>query len=181
MVSLIISVSAPFGSGVIAGETGILLNNRAGHCFSLEDGHPNQYAPGKKTVHTLNCYLVALPDGTPVLVGGTPGGDSQPQWNLQTLTSLIDGECDVQQAVETPRWTVFPATYPIDLGNPYSLHIESTAGRATIDTLIDRGHTVIEQEPWAQGGSVQLIARDPETGVLCGGSDPRAEGLALGI
>jgi gamma-glutamyltranspeptidase / glutathione hydrolase len=181
MVSMIISVSAVFGSGVIAGETGILLNNRAGHCFSLEEGHPNFYAPGKKTVHTLNCYLVASGDGTPIMVGGTPGGDSQPQWNLQTLTALIDAGLDVQAAAETPRWTVWPGTYPIEVGNPYELRIEAQVGDDVIEDLKRRGHAIKVEEPWAQGGSVQLIARDPETGVLCGGSDPRAEGLAAGI
>jgi gamma-glutamyltranspeptidase/glutathione hydrolase len=181
MVSMIISISGVFGSGVVAGDTGVLLNNRAGNCFSLEDGHPNQYAPGKKTVHTLNCYLVASSDGTPVMVGGTPGGDSQPQWNIQSLTGLIDARLDVQAAAEVPRWTIWPSTYPFDLGHPYELRIESQVGAETIQGLKDRGHTVVVQQPWAQGGSVQLIARDPESGVLCGGSDPRAEGMAAGI
>ncbi|CAN5647393.1 gamma-glutamyltransferase [soil metagenome] len=181
MVSMISSISAGFGSGVVAGDSGILLNNRAGHCFSLEDGHPNQFAPGKKTVHTLNCYMVADDSGTPIMVGGTPGGDSQPQWNLQALTSLIDEGLDVQAATEVPRWSIFPASYPIDLGNPYSLFIESQVGDDVIRDLKARGHNVVEQQPWAQSGSVQLIARDPETGVLCGGSDPRAEGMAIGI
>ncbi|CAN5745830.1 gamma-glutamyltransferase [soil metagenome] len=181
MVSMIISLSHVFGSGVVAGDTGVLLNNRAGHCFSLEDGHPNLYAPGKKTVHTLNCYLVADSGARPIMVGGTPGGDSQPQWSLQSLTGLIDAKLDVQAAAEVPRWTIWPSTYPADLGNPYELRIEAQVGQETIQGLQDRGHTVVVQQPWAQGGSVQLIARDPESGVLCGGSDPRAEGMAAGI
>ncbi|MGD9712106.1 MAG: gamma-glutamyltransferase family protein, partial [Thermomicrobiales bacterium] len=181
MVSMIISVSAVFGSGVIAGESGIMLNNRAGDCFSLEDGHPNQYAPGKKTMHTLNCYMIGDRSGTPFLVGGTPGGDSQPQWNLQTITGLLDMQLDAQAAVETPRWTVYPATYPLDMGHPYELRIEAQAGEEAIEGLRERGHSVVVQEPWAQFGSVQVISRDPESGVLCGGSDPRAEGLAAGI
>jgi gamma-glutamyltranspeptidase/glutathione hydrolase len=181
MVSMIISISGVFGSGVVAGDTGFLLNNRAGNCFSLEDGHPNLYAPGKKTVHTLNCYLVGDSDGTPILVGGTPGGDSQPQWNIQSLTGLIDANLDVQAAAEVPRWTIWPSTYPIDVGNPYELRIESQVGDETIQGLRDRGHTLVVQQPWGQNGSVQLIARDPKTGVLCGGSDPRAEGMAAGI
>ncbi len=74
MISLIISVSGIWGSGVVAGDTGVLLNNRAGHCFSLDPDHPNCYAPGKKTMHTLNCYLIADSDGAPLVVGGTPGG-----------------------------------------------------------------------------------------------------------
>lgn len=181
MVSLILSVSAGFGSGVIAGDTGILLNNRAGHCFSLVEGHPNIFEPGKKTMHTLNCYLVAAPDGTPILVGGTPGGDSQPQWNLQTLGALIDAGWDVQASAEMPRWSVWPGTYPIEVGNPFELRIEDRFGADTVADLAERGHRVVPGAPWSQGGAVQLIARDPETGALAGGSDPRGEGMALGL
>jgi gamma-glutamyltranspeptidase len=181
MVSLILSVSAGFGSGVIAGDTGILLNNRAGNCFSLDEGHPNIFAPGKKTMHTLNCYLIAAADGTPVLVGGTPGGDSQPQWNLQTICALIDAGLDAQAAVEIPRWTVWPGTYPIDVGHPFELRIEDRFGDDVLSELAARGHRVIPGGAWTQGGAVQLIARDPESGALAGGSDPRGEGMALGL
>src|SRR5690606_31214953 len=123
-----------------AGDTGIVLNNRAGDCFSLEEGHPNAFAPGKKPMHTLNCYLIAAPDGTPLLVGGTPGGDSQPQWNLQVITGLIDGGLDVQAAAEQPRWSVWPGTYPHDLGHPFELRIEDRFGEETLADLARRGH-----------------------------------------
>lgn len=181
MISLIFTLSDSFGSGVVAGDTGILLTNRAGHCFELEDGHPNIYAPGKRTMHTLNCYLIADGDDTPVLVGGTPGGDYQPQWNIQTITGLIDGELDVQAAAEQPRWQFDPATYPIQRGDPFSFTVEDRLGVATIAALEDMGYPVERAGMWGAGGSVQVIARDPETGVLAGGSDPRAEGLAIGF
>lgn len=181
MVSLIQSVSSNFGSGVVAGDTGVVLNNRAGRGFSLEDGHPNIFAPGKKTLHTLNCYSVADASGTPVLVGGTPGGDGQPQWNLQTLVALIDGGLDVQAAVEAPRWTVWPGTDPSTLPNPYELQIEARVGEAVLAELAARGHSLRRFGAWGGGGAAQAIARDPATGVLAGGSDPRAEGLALGF
>jgi gamma-glutamyltranspeptidase len=181
MISLIFSLSGGFGSGVVAGETGILLNNRLGNCFELEEGHPNEYAPGKRTMHTLNCYLIADPDGTPVLVGGTPGGDFQPQWNLQTITGLIDGRLDVQAATEQPRWQLHPATYPFERGEPFSLTVEDRLGEETISTLKAMGYPIRRVGAWGAGGSVQVIARDPESGVLAGGSDPRAEGLAIGV
>jgi gamma-glutamyltranspeptidase/glutathione hydrolase len=181
MVSLITSLSSSFGSGVVAGETGVTLNNRAGRGFSLEPGHPNLYAPGKKTMHTLHCYLVSGTDGTPLLVGGTPGGDGQPQWNLQVLTGLIDGGRDVQAAVEAPRWTSWPATDPSTLPHPYELRVEERAGEETLRELARRGHDVRRQGAWGAGGAAQVIARDPESGALAGGSDPRAEGLALGL
>ena len=181
MVSLIQSISEVYGSGVVAGGTGILLNNRAGHCFSLEEGHPNVFAPGKKTMHTLNCYLIADLEGQPVLVGGTPGGDRQPQSNVQTITGLIDAGLDVQAAIEQPRWTLWPGTYPIEVGKPFELRVEDRLGEAAITELERRGHRISRLGPWGAGGAVQVIARNPESGVLAGGSDPRAEGLALGF
>jgi gamma-glutamyltranspeptidase len=181
MISLIFTVSAAFGSGVVAGDTGILLTNRAGHCFELEDGHPNIYAPGKRTMHTLNCYLIADQDDVPVLVGGTPGGDYQPQWNIQTITGLIDGGLDVQAAAEQPRWQFQPATYPIERGDAFSLTVEDRLGQATIAELEGMGYPIEHAGMWGAGGSVQVIARDPETGILAGGSDPRAEGMAVGL
>jgi gamma-glutamyltranspeptidase/glutathione hydrolase len=180
LVSLIVSISSAFGSGLVAGETGIVLNNRAGRGFSLEDGHPNIYAPGKKTMHTLNCYLVADAQERPVLVGGSFGGDGQPQWNLQVLTAMIDAGLDVQAAIEAPRWTVWPGTDPSSLPNPYELRVEERLGETAIADLERRGHMIRRQGPWTGGGAPQAIARDPESGVLCGGSDPRGEGLALG-
>ena len=181
MVSLIFSLSGIFGSGVVAGDTGVLLNNRAGNCFELDTNHPNVYAPGKRTMHTLNCYLIADREGTPVLVGGTPGGDFQPQWNVQTITGLIDGELDVQAAVEQPRWQFQPATYPAELGSPFSLTVEDRVGDDTIKDLEAIGYPIERTGAWGSGGSVQVIARDPESGVLAGGSDPRAEGVAIGL
>ncbi len=181
MVSLIQSVSSAFGSGIVAGNTGVLLNNRVGRGFSLQDGHPNLYAPGRKTIHTLNCYMVADPQGRPILTGGTPGGDGQPQWNLQVLSGLIDGGLDIQAAIEAPRWTVWPGTDPHDLPNPYELRVETRLSETVISDLESLGHRVRRTGSWGGGGAAQAIARDPDTGVLVGGSDPRVEGLALGF
>jgi gamma-glutamyltranspeptidase / glutathione hydrolase len=180
MVSLITSLSAGFGSQFIAGDTGVLMNNRAGRGFSLEEGHPNVIEPGKRTMHTLNCYAIAK-DGEVFLVGGTPGGDQQPQWNMQVLTNLIDYGMDVQAAVEAPRWTSFPGTDPINIDNDFVVRAESRIDEATLDELRERGHRVEVLEPYGAGGTMFLISRDTETGVLQGGGDPRSEGLALGI
>ena len=180
MVSLIFSISDWFGSGVIAGDTGVLLNNRSGDCFSLDPESPNCFAPGKRPMHTLNCYLVTETDGTPVLVGQTPGGDNQPQWNIQTITGLIDRGLDVQDAADQPRWMISPGTYPAELGVPYTLKVESRVGTDTINDLTARGHRVEVLGPWGARGAVQVVARDPETGVIAAGSDGRSEGLAIG-
>ncbi|MCA1669742.1 MAG: gamma-glutamyltransferase [Thermomicrobia bacterium] len=107
-VSLIHSLSAAFGSGCVVDGTGIFLNNRAGRGFSLQPGHPNILAPGKRTMHTLHCYAVTRKDGTLAFVGGTPGGDQQPQWNMQVITNILDYGMSPQEAIEAPRWTSFP-------------------------------------------------------------------------
>lgn len=180
MVSLIQSVSSAFGSCVVGGDTGVVLNNRVGRGFTLEEGHVNQYAPGKKTMHTLNCYMVADPQGRPVLVGGTPGGDGQPQWNMQAISGMLDGGLDVQAAIEMPRWTSWPGTDPSGLDNPFELRIEDRMPADVLAELEARGHAVKLQDAWSGGGSAQTIARDPETGVLIGGTDLRVEGMVLG-
>lgn len=178
-VSFIHSLSAGFGSGLVAGDTGILLNNRAGRGFSLEDGHPNCIAPGKRTMHTLNCYLVCR-DGRPWIVGGTPGGDQQPQWNVQVLSGLLDFGLDVQVAAEASRFYSFPGTDPANAGKGFELRVEDRVSEATRADLARRGHRVVPLGAWGTASGVQLIQIDRERGVYLGGSDPRASGLALG-
>jgi gamma-glutamyltranspeptidase/glutathione hydrolase len=178
-VSFIHSLSNAFGCGVVAGDTGIILNNRAGRGFSLEAGHPNVIAPGKRTMHTLNCYL-ATRDGRPWLVGGTPGGDQQTQWSTQVITSLLDHDLGLQEAVEAPRWYSFPGTDPATVERPPVVRLESRIPEAVRQDLAARGHAVETLGPWSGGGSVQLIQLDHERGVLRGATDPRPGGLALG-
>lgn len=180
MVSLIQSVSSDFGSGVVAGDTGVVMNNRVGRGFSLVPGHPNYFEPGKKTMHTLNCFMIDDPDGNTVVVGGTPGGDGQPQWNLQMVSALLDADMDVQQVVDMPRWTSWPGTDPGSIDNPFELRMESRFSEEVRQTLSRLGHEIKVLGAWNAGGSSQMIARDPETGVLVGGSDSRVEGFALG-
>lgn len=175
--SYITSLSASMGSGVVAGDTGILLNNRVGRGFTLAEGHPNVLAGGKRTMHTLNVFM-ALRDGRPWVVGGTPGGDGQPQWNLQLLTHLIDYGLDPQAAIEAPRWTSFPGTDPINMEREFELRVEERAGPDVIHGLESRGHLVKPLGAWSGGGAAQLIAIGPD-GVLQAATDPRAEGQAL--
>jgi gamma-glutamyltranspeptidase / glutathione hydrolase len=179
-VSLIQSLSHSFGTGQVIEGTGLFLNNRAGRGFTLQEGHPNCIAPGKRTMHTLGCYMV-LKGGRPCLVGGTPGGDGQPQWNLQVLTKVLDLGMNVQQACEAPRWTRRPATDPAGWSAPPTLQMESRFDPAVMEALRSKGHPVEVVGPWASTGAVQLIGIDQERGVLHGGSDPRAGGAVLGF
>ena len=177
--SWITSLSASLGSCVVAGDTGILLNNRVGRGFTLEEGHPNVLVGGKRTMHTLNCFLVT-DGGRPWLVGGTPGGDGQPQWGLQLLTAMIDHGLGPQEAIEAPRWTSFPGTDSINAHHPFELRLEARFPAQVADELAARGHRIKRVGPWSGGGAVQLIAIGQD-GTLCGASDPRAEGLTLGF
>ncbi len=178
-VSFIHSLSAAFGSGCVVDGTGIVLNNRAGRGFSLQPGHPNLLAPGKRTMHTLLAYAATRADGTLAFVGGTPGGDQQPQWNMQVIANMLDWGMSPQEAVEAPRWTSFPGTDPANLPNPYELRLERRYPGSTLLDLRRRGHTVHALPDWGAGGAAQVIAW--EEGVCYGGSDPRAEGVALGF
>jgi len=179
-VSWIHSLSNAFGSGYIAAGTGVLFNNRAGRGFSLTPGHPNEIAPGKRTMHTLNCYL-ATRDGQPVIIGGTPGGDHQPQCNLQVLTNLIDFAMDPQAAVEAPRWWSFPGTDPATVDRELELRVEAEMPEDTVRGLEGLGHRVVRRRPGVYDGKAQVIIRDPQRGVLMGASDPRGDGHAAGL
>ena len=178
-VSWIHSLSNGFGSGVVAPGTGVLFNNRAGRGFSLEPDHPNAIEPGKRTMHTLNCYLTTV-DGEVAIVGGTPGGDFQPQCGLQMLTKLIDGGIKAQDAVESPRWHSFPGTDPATINRPGELRVEIGMPEDTIRDLGRMGHNVVQNPLGAYHGVVQLILRDQRRGVLIGASDPRGDGQAVG-
>ncbi|MBI2872398.1 MAG: gamma-glutamyltransferase [Chloroflexi bacterium] len=177
-VSLIHSLSHGFGAAFVAGETGILLNNRAGRGFSLVAGHPNIIAPGKRSMHTLNCYMV-FHDRKPYLVGGTPGGDFQPQGNTQVIASILDYGLEVQDAVEAPRWSSVPGSDPATIGQEVRLLVEPEMPEATVRGLEARGHQVVAFREDISHGRVQLIRIDPDTGVRAGASDPRGDGHAL--
>jgi len=179
-ISFIHSLSNAFGSCVVAGETGITLNNRAGRGFSLDPDHPNCIAPGRRTMHTLNAYMIHR-DGQPWLVGGTPGGDQQTQWNAQMITNVIDHGMGPQDAIDAPRFHSFPGTDPASLGKPPIVKTEERVPQASREALAKMGHTVQTVGPWGGGGAVQLIEIDRERGVLRGATDPRPGGLALGF
>jgi len=179
-LSFIHSLSMGFGSGFVAGETGIALNNRIGRGFSLVDGHPNVIEPGKKTMHTLNAYMVFKEDKLYV-VGATPGGDRQIPWNAQVISNLIDHGLDPQEAVEAPRWANTPGTDPSTINDPFVLELEPGISPDEVAKLKAKGHTVDLKDPPAYGGSVKLIMVDPDTGVRMAASDSRTDGYAAVI
>jgi gamma-glutamyltranspeptidase/glutathione hydrolase len=177
-ISGIQSLNDVFGAAVIAGETGILLNNRMRY-WHLEPGHPNRLQPGRRVRHTMNAPM-ALQDGRPALVFGTPGADAQVQVNLQVFTALADFGLDPQQAVEMPRWqSMQPGTmanWPHD--TPDELVVEDRIAERTRAELVRRGHHVQIVGPLDGPCSINVIRRDSETGYWQAGSDPRRDGYA---
>jgi gamma-glutamyltranspeptidase/glutathione hydrolase len=176
-VSWVHSLSNAFGSGFVAEGTGVLFNNRAGRGFSLQPGHPNIIQPGKRTMHTLNCYLTTQ-DGKAAIIGGTPGGDFQTQCGLQMLANLIDFGLTPQQAVEAPRWWSFPGTDPDTIDRPSQVRVEPGVSEEAIRSLETMGHSVARRRPGVYDGKVQLIVWDHQRGVMMGASDPRGDGHA---
>lgn len=176
-VSFIHSISATWGSGEIVDGTGILLNNRAGTGFNLIEGHPNCIAPYKKTMHTLNTYLITDQNGNLKYVGNTPGGDNQPQWNMQVVCNLIDFKLDVQSSVEHGKWADYHSISE-DGKSCHTLKIESQVGQKVLDQLKEMGHELNIIEPFTCSGACQVIEID-ENGLRLGGSDPRADGAAM--
>ncbi len=178
-VSGIQSLNSAFGSGVIAGGTGILLNNRMAP-WHFEPGHPNRLQPGKRVRHTMNPPMI-FKDGDLWGVFGTPGGDNQVQINLQVLTALIDFGFDPQQAAEAPRWSSSQpgqeANYPHAC--PDALSLEARFAPEVRRELAARGHRVVVLGELEGPCSIEIIRRHPATGLLMAGSDPRRDGWAL--
>lgn len=182
-ISFIQSVFWGFGCGEVAAGTGVLFNNRMTG-FSLEPNSPNVLAPGKRTAHTLNAYLITREEAGRdrlAFVGGTPGGDVQVQSNLQVICNLIDFGMNPQEAVEAPRWQHGGAVGAADEPSAGQLAIENRVALDVVMELEKRGHKVNALGPWGHSSSYQVIAVHPETGALLGGSDPRCDGHAAGF
>jgi gamma-glutamyltranspeptidase/glutathione hydrolase len=169
VVSLIQSLFEAFGSGIVAGDTGIVLHDR-GNLFSLTPGHPNQIAPGKRPFHTLIPAMV-MKDGVPWVSFGVMGGDMQAQGHAQVLANLIDFGMNIQDAGEAPRFRHSGA----GVG---TVALESAFTADARAGLTSRGHPLVNGHD-AFGG-FQGIMIDPKTHVLMAGSDPRKDGMAAG-
>jgi gamma-glutamyltranspeptidase/glutathione hydrolase len=160
-------------------ELGFCLDSRA-QMFWLEQGLPNSLAPGKRPRITLSPSM-ALRHGEPVLAFGTPGGDQQDQWQLCFWLARQAG-LNLQQAIDAPAWhtTAFPSSFYPRSWTPRELVVESRIGAEAIGQLREHGHEVVDAGPWALG-RLSGVSRDPETGMLRAGANPRGmQGYAVG-
>jgi gamma-glutamyltranspeptidase/glutathione hydrolase len=176
-VSGIQSINSGYGSGVTAGDTGVLLNNRMAY-WHLAAGHANRLVPGKRVRHTMNAPMV-FKDGKLWALLGTPGADNQVQVNTQVLTSMLDLGADPQTAVESPRWTSSQpgqgANWPHD--GDQQLTVESDFGPDLLAELAQRGHQ-LNRVGHLEGRCAAQAIRVLDNGVRMAGSDPRRDGWA---
>ena len=166
-----------FGTGIVPKGWGFTLQNR-GHNFSLDPAHPNALAPRKRPYHTIIPAMVTREaDDSLYASYGVMGGFMQPQGHVQVLSALVDDSLDPQAALDLPR---------------FCIDVEESGGRValeegmppeTIAGLEKMGHPVYSVGGYERSlfGRGQVILRDPVTGVLTAGSDPRADGCAMAL
>jgi gamma-glutamyltranspeptidase/glutathione hydrolase len=179
--SLINSLYMGTGTGLVVPRTGVALQNR-GALFALDPGHPNCLAPGKRPYHTIIPAL-ACRDGALYASLGVMGGFMQPQGHLQVLVNLIDLGMSPQQALDMPRWKVeaFRGS-PAERWTRSPVLVEEGWSPAVLAELARKGHVLRPVGGFDRRsfGGGQVIVRNPATGVLIGGSDPRKDGCAVG-
>lgn len=165
MVSYIQSNYMGFGSGIVIPGTGIALQNR-GHDFSLEETHPNLLKPGKRTYHTIIPGFLTK-DGKAVGPFGVMGGYMQPQGHFQVVTNTIDYMLNPQAALDMPRWQWMKGR---------SVHVEPEFPNYLVQALERKGHAITVTTDGGSFGRGQIIWRDPDSGVLMGGTESRTDG-----
>jgi gamma-glutamyltranspeptidase/glutathione hydrolase len=176
-----------FGTGIVPKGWGFSLQNR-GHNFDLDPEHPNALAPGKRPYHTIIPGMITLAtheengdqgDKGDLLVAsfGVMGGFMQPQGHTQVVIGLTDDRLDPQAALDRPRLCIMDGRANGDVA------LEDGIPLQVMSQLAMMGHSVIPVSGTARGlfGRGQIILRDPLSGVLTGGSDPRADGCAMSL
>jgi gamma-glutamyltranspeptidase/glutathione hydrolase len=167
VVSFINSRFAGFGSGLVAGDTGIALQNR-GSSFSLDPDHPNVIEPGKRPFHTLIPGLAEFEDGDWAAFG-VMGGYMQPQGHVQVISNIVDYDMPLQAALDQPRWRYRESG---------ELALEPQFDDDVAAKLVRKGHDVTTLPPQLFGGA--QITRSDADGVLSGATEPRKDGNAQG-
>jgi len=173
-VSLIQSIYHDFGSAIIPGGTGVLLQNR-GSYFSLDPAHVNCLMPGKRTFHTLTPAML-FKDRHPWLIYGSMGGEGQPQTQAALVTRIVDFGMTPQEAVSAPRWL-----YGRSWGAPSNdVKMEGRVPSSVTEELTKRGHpvTIVDDYIDIMGHAGAILLH--ENGVMQGATDPRSDGLATG-
>jgi len=177
-VSFTPSLHSTFGTGVVMGELGLILNCR-GDYYHLDPNHANALVPGKRPRSTLTPTMI-LKDGRPFMAVGSPGGDDQPLRILQTFLNVVEFGMNIQAAIESPRWstTSFPSSEFPHTMRPGQMAVEDRIPEAVRKALESRGHKLAVNGPWSLGATSAILI-DPVSGVLSAGADPRGDNYAL--
>jgi gamma-glutamyltranspeptidase/glutathione hydrolase len=169
-----------FGTGIVPSGWGFSLQNR-GHNFRLDPDHPNVLMPGKRPYHTIIPAMATRPNpegGEELFASfGVMGGFMQPQGHLQVVVSMVDDQLDPQAALDQPRFCIAEG----EAGGEVAL--EEGISPGVMAELKAMGHDIepVNGHGRALFGRGQIIKREAESGVLCGGSDPRADGCAMSL
>lgn len=178
MVSLIQSNYRGMGSGMCPPGLGFVLQDR-GEMFSLEEGHANVYAPGKRPFHTIIPGFITR-DGKPWISFGVMGGDMQPQGHVQIIVNLIDFKMNLQEAGDAPRMHHIGSSEPTgqQMTDGGVLLLEDGFSWEAIRSLLEKGHKI----QWDLGGygGYQAIMRNEKNKVWYGASESRKDGQAAG-
>jgi gamma-glutamyltranspeptidase/glutathione hydrolase len=176
MVSLIQSNYRGMGSGLVADGLGFMFQNR-GELFSLEEGHPNVYAPGKRPFHTIIPAFL-MKDGKPVMSFGLMGGSMQPQGHVQILVNMIDYGMNIQQAGDAARFMHEGGRQSTGITKSLlgTLYLEPGVPEQTVQRLKAMGHRVEVIENGAKFGGYQAISIDSENGTYSGATEMRKDG-----
>lgn len=178
MVSLIQSNYRGMGSGMCPTGLGFVLQDR-GEMFTLQEGHNNVYAPGKRPFHTIIPAFITK-DGKPWISFGVMGGDMQPQGHTQIVVNLIDFKMNLQEAGDAPRMHHIGSSEPTgqQMTDGGILLLENGIHWEVIQRLLSMGHTV----QWDLGGygGYQAIMWDEKNKVWYGASESRKDGQAAG-
>jgi gamma-glutamyltranspeptidase/glutathione hydrolase len=166
-VSFINSLYDGFGSRIVTPDSGITLQNRGG-CFVLEQGHPNEFGPGKRPMHTI-IPAMAMKNGRAAVSFGVMGGAFQPMGHAHVFSNLVDYGMDAQEAIDHAR------LFEVEDG---AVEVEAGIAPEVRSYLTARGHNLRDAARPLGGG--QMIVIDEKAGFLIGASDPRKDGLALG-
>ena len=165
-----------FGTGIVPQGCGFTLQNR-GAGFRLDPSHPNALAPSKRPYHTIIPAMSTDPNGDLFACFGVMGGFMQPQGHMQVFVNLVDHQLDPQAAVDAPRFCI------TDDPPNSTVYLEDGIPPETQRTLADMGHpieSITDAARIGTPGKGQVIYRDPESGMLWAGSDPRSDGAAVG-
>jgi gamma-glutamyltranspeptidase/glutathione hydrolase len=176
MVALTQTLGSEFGSGIVAGDTGILFSNEMRH-LHLDPNDPSRLEPGKRSRSNQSPLIVINPDGKPFMALGTPGNDGIWQRLVQVIVNVVDFGMDIQSAISAPRM-IYGGHQESGTQITPIFKVEDRVPKSVMDALRVKGYTVDSISD--DEGRVSGIVIDPRTGFYLGGADPREDVYAIG-